>query len=575
MLDSTFIYIIIGMLIPVLQRIFSVENLLAFIALFHTNVSSGESQLTFTLGDVSVGRNRHNTDYSCSNFLKVKQSIAEFINKNPSSYIPSAARVYPSWTPRFIAQMLDNLLDIKISSNNFNMNVILNFPSDGIHNGNVNEYVSVTGFPNSYWYTHTGDDGVTFAVHLQYSINEKVEGKFHKSSEVITINADIPIEKLMQFFREKILYPYIVSTYKAPVFEHKYLVMIKPESESSDYIMFDKYKLNIKTENLCNEHWALVKHHIDALAAGKLQKLTMMFTGRPGCGKTSFIKGIVSYTKRHVLSVNLGAIKTCQQLMNLFFAEEISTNDDDDIEVPLNERIYLLEDVDADTKLFNRRAESYESDEEDIVASSGINASDVVSGLVDKIMEHKKSSKERADGGNDSDSDSDEEKINGVINGSANGGANGSANGSANRRTAASHYTFKENAASLFAKKPDQITLSNVLNLLDGVFEINGPIIILSTNHPEKLDPALIRPGRVDLCLTFSKMRREDIYSFATKFYKLCDNKKTREQRMKIIPDRAYTLAVVSAVCRELDSASDFFAACSSRTIFDKYAAIA
>ena len=43
------------------------------------------------------------------------------------------------------------------------------------------------------------------------------------------------------------------------------------------------------------------------------------------------------------------------------------------------------------------------------------------------------------------------------------------------------------------------MTFSGFLNALDGVASGEERIIFMTTNHPEKLDPALIRPGRVDL----------------------------------------------------------------------------
>lgn len=43
------------------------------------------------------------------------------------------------------------------------------------------------------------------------------------------------------------------------------------------------------------------------------------------------------------------------------------------------------------------------------------------------------------------------------------------------------------------------ITFSGLLNSLDGVASAEERIIFLTTNHVERLDPALIRPGRVDL----------------------------------------------------------------------------
>merc|ERR1740120_133604 len=48
-----------------------------------------------------------------------------------------------------------------------------------------------------------------------------------------------------------------------------------------------------------------------------------------------------------------------------------------------------------------------------------------------------------------------------------------------------------------------QLTFSGVLNALDGVAGQEGKIVVMTTNHPEKLDPALVRPGRVDMRASF------------------------------------------------------------------------
>ncbi|KAI1134864.1 P-loop containing nucleoside triphosphate hydrolase protein [Hypoxylon sp. FL0543] len=42
-------------------------------------------------------------------------------------------------------------------------------------------------------------------------------------------------------------------------------------------------------------------------------------------------------------------------------------------------------------------------------------------------------------------------------------------------------------------------TLSGLLNVLDGVGSPEGRIVIMTTNKPERLDSALVRPGRVDM----------------------------------------------------------------------------
>ena len=42
------------------------------------------------------------------------------------------------------------------------------------------------------------------------------------------------------------------------------------------------------------------------------------------------------------------------------------------------------------------------------------------------------------------------------------------------------------------------VTFSGLLNALDGIRSQEGRILFMTTNHREKLDPALLRPGRAD-----------------------------------------------------------------------------
>lgn len=45
----------------------------------------------------------------------------------------------------------------------------------------------------------------------------------------------------------------------------------------------------------------------------------------------------------------------------------------------------------------------------------------------------------------------------------------------------------------------NRVTFSGLLNCLDGVASTEARIVFMTTNYLERLDPALIRPGRVDL----------------------------------------------------------------------------
>lgn len=56
-----------------------------------------------------------------------------------------------------------------------------------------------------------------------------------------------------------------------------------------------------------------------------------------------------------------------------------------------------------------------------------------------------------------------------------------------------------------------RISLSALLNILDGVASQEGRVLIMTTNHIEKLDEALIRPGRVDMTIKFDLSSREMI----------------------------------------------------------------
>ncbi|KAJ3566491.1 hypothetical protein NP233_g6980 [Leucocoprinus birnbaumii] len=59
------------------------------------------------------------------------------------------------------------------------------------------------------------------------------------------------------------------------------------------------------------------------------------------------------------------------------------------------------------------------------------------------------------------------------------------------------------------------VTLSGLLNALDGVAAQEGRLLYATTNKYEALDPALIRPGRMDLHIEFkaaSKYQAQELY---------------------------------------------------------------
>ncbi|KAJ2476636.1 Complex III assembly protein translocase and chaperone, partial [Coemansia sp. RSA 2052] len=63
------------------------------------------------------------------------------------------------------------------------------------------------------------------------------------------------------------------------------------------------------------------------------------------------------------------------------------------------------------------------------------------------------------------------------------------------------------------------VTFSGLLNALDGVASSDERIIFMTTNHIERLDPALIRPGRVDTKVFFGNATPHQIRKMFTRFY--------------------------------------------------------
>jgi len=64
-----------------------------------------------------------------------------------------------------------------------------------------------------------------------------------------------------------------------------------------------------------------------------------------------------------------------------------------------------------------------------------------------------------------------------------------------------------------------QLTFSGLLNALDGVAGQEGKIVVMTTNHPENLDGALVRPGRVDFRAEFHHATRPAIERIFCNFF--------------------------------------------------------
>ncbi|QRG37932.1 mitochondrial chaperone BCS1 [Candidozyma auris] len=63
------------------------------------------------------------------------------------------------------------------------------------------------------------------------------------------------------------------------------------------------------------------------------------------------------------------------------------------------------------------------------------------------------------------------------------------------------------------------VTFSGLLNALDGVVSAEECITFMTTNHPERLDPALLRPGRVDFKVMVNNATEHQVRRMFLRFY--------------------------------------------------------
>ncbi len=64
-----------------------------------------------------------------------------------------------------------------------------------------------------------------------------------------------------------------------------------------------------------------------------------------------------------------------------------------------------------------------------------------------------------------------------------------------------------------------RVTLSGLLNVLDGFHAPESVIFVMTTNHPEALDPALLRPGRIDYKLYLGQAGEEQKIELYQRFF--------------------------------------------------------
>lgn len=113
--------------------------------------------------------------------------------------------------------------------------------------------------------------------------------------------------------------------------------------------------------------------------------------------------------------------------------------------------------------------------------------------------------------------------------------------------------------------KKDKLNLSGLLNVLDGVVDTPERILIMTTNHPEMLDPALIRPGRIDKKILLGYMSVTHATSMIEYYFQAEMNSKQRDRLCdailgndtKGLPSMNLTPAQIEQLSAEHDEMED------------------
>lgn len=87
-----------------------------------------------------------------------------------------------------------------------------------------------------------------------------------------------------------------------------------------------------------------------------------------------------------------------------------------------------------------------------------------------------------------------------------------------------------------------RLSFSGFLNALDGVAAHEGSVVFMTTNHPETLDAALVRSGRVDFRMELSLCDRHQLAAMFRKFH---DDPHLADAFAAALPEATYSPAAV------------------------------
>lgn len=234
--------------------------------------------------------------------------------------------------------------------------------------------------------------------------------------------------------------------------------------------------------------------------------------GPPGTGKTSVIKSIANYLNRHVIIIPLNKVKTQDDFMRAF-NEQTYNSDNPKNSVGFDKKIIVFEDIDCMLDLVKDRSHQ----------------------TTDADEKHNKKSKEKSE--DKSDIEKTGEMLKAVI-------------------TDIRNEDDAQMSSFLKKSQPptDDLTLSFILNVIDGIRETPGRVLIITSNYFHQLDKALTRPGRIDISL---EMRNASV-KVISEMYEYYYGEKLDKSTRKRLKDGVLSPAAINNIRFDSSSKEEF-----------------
>ena len=175
----------------------------------------------------------------------------------------------------------------------------------------------------------------------------------------------------------------------------------------------------------------------------------------PGCGKTSTIQAIANHTQRHIINIPLKDIRNIQELRSIFYGSRINKKP-----IPMHKRLFVIEDIDCNSLM--KTVGKRENSTHEVVEEDTTNTAKKILPKDESHSSSEESSWSSTSDSQDSEKPTKEKKV-------------------------------KRRQKKKKKERKSKLTLGDLLEVFDGVLEMKGRMMVVTTNHPERLDPALTR----------------------------------------------------------------------------------